>query len=101
VAGEAVIITLIARDGASTTFRAIGRGAQTRGQQIDTVSKHALQLGFDDEDVADSIPKLTSATGDAQQAISDLSIADDIARGRKIDLAAATRIAIAPEQGRT
>jgi hypothetical protein len=69
--------------------------------QLDAASKKALQLGFDDEDAADSIAKMTTATGDAQTAIDDLSIAEDIARARKIDLASATNIVIAAEQGRT
>jgi hypothetical protein len=69
--------------------------------QLDAAAKKALQLGFDDEDAADSIAKMTTATGSAQTAINDLSIAEDIARARKIDLASATNIVIAAEQGRT
>jgi hypothetical protein len=69
--------------------------------QLDAASKKALQLGFDDEDAADAVAKMTTATGNAQTAINDLSIAEDIARARKIDLASATNIVIAAEQGRT
>jgi mannose/fructose/N-acetylgalactosamine-specific phosphotransferase system component IIB len=69
--------------------------------QLDAAAKKALQLGFDDEDAADSVAKMTTATGNAQTAINDLSIAEDIARARKIDLASATNIVIAAEQGRT
>lgn len=67
---------------------------------LDAASKAALQLGFDDEDAADAIAKLTTVTGDATRAIADLALAEDIARARKIDLAAATNIVIAAEQGR-
>jgi hypothetical protein len=68
--------------------------------QLDAASKKALQLGFDDEDAADSIAALTTATGNAQTSINDLAIAEDIARARNIDLASATKIVIAAEQGR-
>jgi hypothetical protein len=168
MAGNDVTIQLRAQDGASNTFRQVGRSAQDMGRQIDqtgktgeqsltriskagavagaaftalsgtlslaaranaeaeasqarlstaientghslfeykdaidAASKTALQLGFDDEDAADSIAKLTTATGDANKATKDLAIAEDISRARKIDLASATNIVIAAEQGRT
>jgi hypothetical protein len=67
---------------------------------LDKASAAAIKLGFDDEDAADSIATLTTATGDAQTAINDLSVAEDIARTRKISLAQATSIVVAAEQGR-
>jgi hypothetical protein len=164
---EVVTITLTAKDGASQTFKAVGKSAQDMGKQIDDAGKQAssisdrfnaagariglafsaaqgaltdfaraaaeseasqarldsaientghttleytdalnrasaaaIQLGFDDEDAADSIASLTTATGDAATAIDDLSLAEDIARARKISLSQATNIVIAAEQGR-
>ncbi len=67
---------------------------------LSAASQSALQLGFDDEDAADSVAALTTATGDAERAISDLAIAEDVARGKKISLEAATKLVIAAEQGR-
>lgn len=68
--------------------------------QINKATDAALDFGFDDEDAADAISAITNATGDATKAIEDLSLAEDIARGRGISLAQATNIVIAAEQGR-
>jgi len=84
----------------TTAIENSGHSVDEYQDQLDAASKKALQLGFDDEDAADSIAKMTTATGDAQTAISDLAIAEDIARARNIDLASATNIVIAAEQGR-
>mgnify|MGYP000877199962 FL=1 len=68
--------------------------------QIDGAANAALSLAFDDEDALDALTTITNATGDAQKAIEDLSLAEDIARGRNISLAAAANIVAAAEQGR-
>lgn len=68
--------------------------------EINAATKAALAFGFDDEAAQDAISAITNATGDATKAIEDLSLAEDIARGRGISLAAATNIVIAAEQGR-
>jgi hypothetical protein len=83
-----------------TAFENAGSSVDEYSTQLDAASKKALQLGFDDEDAADSIAKLTNATHDGQKAINDLALAEDISRARKIDLASATNIVIAAEQGR-
>jgi hypothetical protein len=67
---------------------------------LNAASQKALQLGFDDEDAADAIARLTDATHDTSAAINDLATAEDLAAARKIDLASATNIVIAAEQGR-
>lgn len=67
---------------------------------IKDASEAGLQLAFDDEDVADSLAKLVGVTGNAEQAFADLSLAEDIARGANISLAAATDIVEAAEAGR-
>lgn len=69
-------------------------------QQLDAAGKAALQMGFDDEDAADSMSTLTQATNDTQEAINDMSLVMDIARARNIDLASATKIVVAAEQER-
>lgn len=77
-----------------------GAAYEEYADSIDKASDAALKLAFDDEDALSSIAALTDATGNAQTAITDLALAEDIARGRGIDLAAATNIVIAAETGR-
>jgi len=77
-----------------------GAAYEEYADSIDKAADSALQLAFDDEDALNAISALTDATGNAQTAINDLALAEDIARGRGIDLAAATNIVIAAETGR-
>lgn len=58
--------------------------------QIDAAAEAALNLAFDDEDALAALAKLTDATGDTEEAIKALAIAQDVARGRGISLGAAT-----------
>lgn len=83
-----------------SAFQSAGTSVDEYADQLDAASKKALQLGFDDEDAADAIAKLTSATGEASKGIADLALAEDIARARGIDLASAANIVSAAEQGR-
>lgn len=82
------------------SIEATGKSYDQYAQAIDKASKNAIKLAFDDEDAADAIATLTQATGDASRAINDLSLAEDVARARKIDLAAAANIVAAAEEGR-
>lgn len=68
--------------------------------QIEAASNQALTLSFDDEDALAAMAAITTATGDTAEAIDQLGLVMDIARGRNIDLAAASKIVIAAEQGR-
>lgn len=68
--------------------------------QIKAATDAALEFGFDDEDALNALNELTNATGDAEEALYLLGIAEDVARGRGISLADATKIVIAAEQGR-
>jgi hypothetical protein len=83
-----------------SAITATGHTMDEYADQLAEASRAALQLGFDDEDAADAIATLTAVTGDAAIAIEDLSLAEDIARARRIDLAAATKIVAAIETGR-
>lgn len=69
-------------------------------ESIKQAQDAGLKLAFDDEDVADSLAKLVGTTKDAGRAFSDLALAQDIARGANISLAAATDIVNAAETGR-
>jgi hypothetical protein len=67
--------------------------------QIEAAAGQALDLGFDDEDALNALAKLTDASGDAEEAISQLAIAQDVARGRGISLAAASDLVVKATQG--
>lgn len=83
-----------------TSIEATGATFEEFADQLDRAGDAAVQMGFDDEDAADAISRLTQSTGDAQTAINDLGLAMDIARGRGISLADATRILEYVETGR-
>ncbi len=68
--------------------------------KIEDTTDAALKLGFDDEDASAALATLTDATGNAEDAMNALAIAEDVARGRGISLEAATNIVAAAEQGR-
>lgn len=77
-----------------------GAAYEDLADQIQDAADASLDLAFDDEDALTAIQRLTDATGNAETAINDLALAQDIARGRGISLAAATDIVIAAETGR-
>jgi hypothetical protein len=82
------------------TIENTGVAYDTLKGKIDTATDTALDLGFDDEDALNALNTLTQATGDAERAINDLALAEDIARGRGISLGQAASIVAAAEQGR-
>jgi hypothetical protein len=84
----------------ATSFENAGYAIDDYQAKIDELAAGGISLGFDDEDTQDQLAKLVDATGDADKAFRDLAVAQDIARARNIDLAAATNIVIAAEQGR-
>jgi len=57
---------------------------------IDKAAKSAVQMGFDDEDAAESISKFFQRTQDLTQAQNLSAVAMDLARAKNIDLASAT-----------
>ena len=72
-----------------TILNASGGMEELRGQ-IDEISEQNIKLGFDDEDTAESLAKLTSATGDFTEAQELNNLAMDLARYKNIDLGTAT-----------
>jgi hypothetical protein len=63
-------------------------------------AEHAgAKLGFTGEQVKDSIGSLVVATHDGKTAIGDLAAAEDIARFKHIDLAAATKMLVMAQTG--
>ena len=83
-----------------TTIEATGALFEQYAGQIDAVNNKALSLSFDDEDAQDALSQLIQATGDVEASMDQMGLAMDIARGRGIDLASATKIVIAADQER-
>jgi hypothetical protein len=67
---------------------------------IGEATDQALAFGFDDEDALDALNKITQATGDTEEALKGLAIAQDLARARGISLAQAADLVAKAEQGR-
>lgn len=75
--------------------KANGEGAdifEFAEKSIMAAADAAVQLGFDDEDTADSIATLFQRTGDLNEAMRLNTIAMDIARGKGIELSEANRV---------
>lgn len=81
-------------------FENAGIAIDDYSDAIDRASGKALQLGFDDEDAADSLARFVGVTQDADRALADLALAEDIARGANIGLSQATALVVATENGR-
>ena len=60
--------------------------------RLDRAIKQVQQLGFDDEELAKSFQLLAGSAKSPEQALDQLGLAADLARGRYIDLEAATQI---------
>lgn len=67
---------------------------------LDAAGSNSIRLGFDDEQSLGEIANLVSVTKNAEKAFTDLSLAQDIARARNIDLSSAVSMVIAAETGR-
>jgi hypothetical protein len=66
--------------------------AKERAAAMDEVNRVSAQAGLDDEDLMDSLGRLTRVTGDVKEAQKDMAIAADIARARNISLESATTL---------
>ncbi len=67
------------------------KGKQAKSS-IDALAKSHIQLGFDDEDTAESMAKLLQRTGDLTEATKLNAVAMDLARAKNIDLSTATTL---------
>lgn len=73
-------------------FKHANASAKDRADALKAVNDISNKSGLDDEALADSLAKLTQSSGSATKATKQLAIASDIARGRGIELEAATGI---------
>jgi hypothetical protein len=80
-------------------FKAANVTAEQRAKAMQNVSKVSVQAALDDEDLMDTLGRLTRVTGSAEKAQRDMAIAANLARGRGIELSAATQIVTKAELG--
>lgn len=81
-------------------FDSAGVSAKKFGKQIDNTIQSISKLsGFDDEEVSASFANLLRTTGSIDKATRDSAVAANIARARRISLAAATKVVEKAETG--
>jgi hypothetical protein len=73
-------------------FKSANVTAKERATAMSEVSKVSARAALDDEDLMDTLGRLTRVTGEAGEAQRGMAIASDLARGRGIELEAATKI---------
>lgn len=73
-------------------FKSANVTARQRAAAMDAVSKVSARAGLDDEELMDTLGRLTRVTGSAAKAQQEMAIAADIARARNVSLEAATQI---------
>jgi hypothetical protein len=82
-------------------FKAAGVSSKQYASQIDKAESAGRKLGFSNIDVRESIGNLVTATQDGGKAIKDMSVAEDLARYKHIQLADATKIITSAMAGST
>ena len=82
-----------------TSVKNSGSTWQAWGGTVDNAESKAEKLGFTNTNVEESLARLVPVTKSQQQATDDLSLAEDIARGRHIDLEAATQLLVKVQTG--
>lgn len=82
-----------------TAIGNVGQSYSDYAGQIGKAESAAIKLGFADDEVTAGLSKLVPATKDVHRSITDMGLAEDIARGRHIDLSAATDLLVKVETG--
>ena len=75
-----------------SAFKHAGASAKEHAAAMKAVNDVSVKSGLDDEDLADSLARLTQVTGDASKATEAMATAADVARAKGISLEAATGI---------
>lgn len=76
----------------ASVFKAAGLSAAASAAQIDKAQKSGENLGFTSEQTSQSLGGLITATGSVKTAMSDLSVAQDLARFKGQDLTSTTQM---------
>lgn len=75
-----------------TAIENTGASFDDYADQVSAVIKKGQDLAFTDDQTRDALARMAATTGSAQKAISLLTTAEDLARGKKIDLATASEV---------
>lgn len=90
----------IAQANLNQAFAATGVSATKNGKKVEAaIQKVSKRAAIDDEEVSASFANLLRTTGSVDKATRDAALAADIARARRISLAAATKIVEKAETG--
>jgi hypothetical protein len=75
-----------------TAVENTGKSYDSQAKSIDEAIKRGQELAFTDGETADALSTLTSLTGDSDEALRRLSLAQDLARGTGISLEQAAKL---------
>lgn len=75
-----------------TAIKQLGGDYDAHIAKLNQAIKAGQELGFTDDDTRDAITKLALATGDTDEAMKRLALAQDLARGANIPLADASKL---------
>jgi chromosome segregation ATPase len=84
-----------------TAVEATGSSYADYAVQIDQAINASERLSFADDEAAEALANLTATTGDTAEALNLLGLAQDLARGKGIELAAAANIVGRVAEGNT
>ena len=82
-----------------TAIGNVGQSYADYAGQIGKAESAGIKLGYADDEITAGLGKLVPATKDVHRSITDMALAEDIARGRHIDLSAATDLLVKVETG--
>jgi len=104
--GAASVRAFINAEPSATRLAAAVRGAKDDYESLagvldGTVSDAMRRTMYDDEDLQDALATLTQMTGSTETAMTDLAMVTDLARGKKMNLAAAAELVGKIESGNT
>lgn len=82
-----------------TALKNTGTSFEAVKGQVDAVNSRMEKLGFTNTDTESAFAKLQAATKNTAKTVADMALAADVARGRNIDLSAATDLVTKVETG--
>jgi hypothetical protein len=84
-----------------TAFKDVGLSATESAAKVDAAEAAGRRLGFTDDQTRSSLGSLITATGSVKESMSDLAIAEDLARFKSVDLETATKALTMAHAGST
>ena len=76
----------------NATMATMGKAGEEAKKQLLETAEATIQLGFDDEDTANSLAKFYQRTGNVKDAQTLLNVTLDLARAKNLDLESATKL---------